>query len=158
MTVQALELPFAWYQSYWLEHRYGLSTQILPHWLADHVKAVTASSAVMVAGLWAVYSASGGGRRRGGSSPPARFTLAMVVLARLAPVLLLPIFYRVRPLRRVSLSERLLRLAERAGAPVIGVYEWAIERPHPQGQRRAGRHRAGPPHPALGHDAHRLFG
>jgi CAAX prenyl protease N-terminal, five membrane helices len=44
-TVQALELPFAWYQSYWLERRYGLSTQILAHWLADHVKAVTATSA-----------------------------------------------------------------------------------------------------------------
>jgi STE24 endopeptidase len=54
------------------------------------------------------------------------FTITMVLLARLAPVILLPIFYRVRPLRRDELSERLLRLAERAGAPVIGAYEWAI--------------------------------
>ena len=54
-TVQTLELPFAWYQGYWLERRYGLTRQILPHWLADHVKATTASSAVMVAGLAGVY-------------------------------------------------------------------------------------------------------
>jgi hypothetical protein len=57
-TVNALELPFAWYQGYWLERRYGLTTQILAHWLADHVKAVTASGVVMWSGLVA-------GRRRG---------------------------------------------------------------------------------------------
>lgn len=125
-TVQALELPFAWYQSYWLERRYGLSTQILAHWLADHVKAVTASSAVMVAGVWAVYLSMRWWPATWWLVAASAFTLAMVVLARLAPVLLLPVFYRVRPLRRASLSERLLRLAERAGAPVIGVYEWVI--------------------------------
>ncbi len=38
----------------------------------------------------------------------------------------MPIFYRVRPLRRATLTDRLVGLAERAGAPVIGVYEWAI--------------------------------
>ena len=125
-TVQALELPFACYQSYWLERRYGLSTQILAHWLADHVKAVTASSAVMVAGVWAVYLCMRWWPSTWWLVAATAFTLAMVVLARLAPILLLPVFYRVRPLRRATLSERLLRLAERAGAPVIGVYEWVI--------------------------------
>lgn len=125
-TVQALELPFAWYQSYWLERRYGLSTQILAHWLADHVKAVTASSAVMVAGVWAVYLCMRWWPSTWWLVAASAFTLAMVVLARLAPIVLLPVFYRVRPLRHASLSERLVRLAERAGAPVIGVYEWVI--------------------------------
>ena len=125
-TVQALELPFAWYQSYWLERRYGLSTQILAHWLADHVKAVTASSAVMAAGAWAVYYCIQRWPDGWWLVAASAFTLAMVVLARLAPILLLPIFYRVRPLRRATLSERLLRMAERAGAPVIGVYEWVV--------------------------------
>lgn len=126
VTVQTLELPFAWYQSFWLERRYGLSTQILAHWLADHVKAVTASSAVMVAGVWAVYVCMRWWPSAWWLVAATAFTLAMVGLARLAPILLLPVFYRVRPLRRASLSERLVRLAERAGAPVIGVYEWVI--------------------------------
>jgi STE24 endopeptidase len=125
-TIQALELPFAWYQGYWLERRYGLSTQILPHWLADHVKAVTASSAVMVAGLVAVYLCIRLWPAGWWIAVGALFTVTMVLLARLAPVILLPIFYRVRPLRRDELSSRLVRLAERAGAPVIGAYEWAI--------------------------------
>jgi STE24 endopeptidase len=125
-TVNALELPFAWYQGYWLERRYGLTTQILAHWLADHVKAVTASGVVMWSGLVAVYAAILLWPDWWWLAAAGAFTVAMVLLARLAPVLLLPIFYRVRPLRRPELSERLLRIAERAGAPVLGVYEWAI--------------------------------
>jgi STE24 endopeptidase len=125
-AVHALELPFAWYQGYWLERRYGLSRQILPHWLADHVKAVTASSAVMATGLVTVYVCMALWPDRWWIAAATAFTVAMVLLARLAPVVLLPIFYRVRPLRREGLSERLVRLADRAGAPVLGVYEWAI--------------------------------
>jgi STE24 endopeptidase len=125
-AVHALELPFAWYQGYWLERRYGLSTQILPHWLADHVKAVTASSAVLAAALVTVYACMAVWPDVWWAPTAALFTLAMVLLARLAPVVLLPIFYRVRPLRRAGLSDRLVRLAEKAGTPVLGVYEWAI--------------------------------
>jgi STE24 endopeptidase len=126
ITVHAIELPFAWYQGYWLERRYGLSTQILPHWLADHVKAAVASCGVMVAGLSAVYLSLRWAPTLWWAVSAALFVVAMVGLARLAPVVLLPIFYRVRPLARPELSERLVRLAVRAGAPVIGAYEWAL--------------------------------
>src|SRR5213079_706956 len=54
------------------------------------------------------------------------FSLLLVVLTNLAPVLLLPLFYRVKPLDRESLRARLLSLAERAGAHVLGAYEWGL--------------------------------
>ena len=41
------------------------------------------------------------------------FTVVLVLLARFAPVLLLPLFYDVRPLEREELRERLIALAER---------------------------------------------
>jgi STE24 endopeptidase len=125
-TIHVLELPFAWYQGYWLERRYGLSTQILPHWLADYVKAAVASCAVMVGGVSAVYLAIRWTPQAWWLLAAALFVVAMIGLARLAPVVLLPIFYRVRPLSRPALSDRLLQLAERAGTPVIGAYEWAV--------------------------------
>ena len=46
--------------------------------------------------------------------------------AVLAVCLLLPIFYTVKPLGRESLRHRLLALAERAGARVLGAYEWGL--------------------------------
>jgi STE24 endopeptidase len=54
------------------------------------------------------------------------FTLLIVGLTNVAPVLLLPLFYTVKPLDRDSLRTRLLALADRAGARVLGAYEWGL--------------------------------
>jgi STE24 endopeptidase len=54
------------------------------------------------------------------------FALIMVGLTNLAPVVLLPLFFKVKPLDREVLRARLLRLAERAGARVLGAYEWGL--------------------------------
>jgi STE24 endopeptidase len=54
------------------------------------------------------------------------FALLVVGLTNLAPVLLLPLFYSVKPLERESLRARLLALADRAGARVVGAYEWGL--------------------------------
>ena len=56
----------------------------------------------------------------------AVFALLIVLLTNVAPVLLLPLFYRVKPLDRESLRARLVGLAERAGARVLGAYEWGL--------------------------------
>jgi STE24 endopeptidase len=50
----------------------------------------------------------------------------LVVLAQLAPVLLLPLFYRFKPLDRPALASRLVALAGRADARVVGVFEWQL--------------------------------
>ena len=81
----------------------------------------------------------------------ALFVVAMVGLARLAPVVLMPIFYRVRPLRPAR--------ADRAAAAAGGARRDAgdrrlrvgARRPHAQGQRGAGRHRPVAADPHLRH-------
>jgi STE24 endopeptidase len=54
------------------------------------------------------------------------FALIAVGLAQLAPVVLLPLFYDFKPLDRPALRDRLLALADRAGARVLGVFEWRL--------------------------------
>jgi STE24 endopeptidase len=54
------------------------------------------------------------------------FAAMIVGLTQLTPVLLLPLFYRVKPLEKESLRARLLALADRAGARVLGAYEWGL--------------------------------
>jgi STE24 endopeptidase len=60
----------------------------------------------------------------------AGYTLFGVVLATLAPVLLMPIFYKFKPLAedRQDLAERLIKLAENAGTHVEGVYKMDMSR------------------------------
>jgi STE24 endopeptidase len=52
--------------------------------------------------------------------------IILVGLAQLAPVLLLPLFYDFKPLDRPDLVRRLMALADRAGARVLGVFEWRL--------------------------------
>ena len=56
----------------------------------------------------------------------AIFIGLFLLMAQLAPVVLLPIFYKFKPLENDALRDRLTRLGERAGARVRGVYEWKL--------------------------------
>src|SRR5262249_39508119 len=67
-----------------------------------------------------------------------------VFLTFVAPIWLVPLFYRLTPLAEGDLRSRLLRLAERAGVPAIGVGVAGQSRgnraPHaPRGRLRATR-------------------
>jgi STE24 endopeptidase len=119
-------LPIAFYSGYILERRYSLSTERLHGWLWDQIKsfavglplAVCAASIVylfirLAPGAWWLLAA-------------AVFALVTIGLTNLAPVVLLPLFYDVKPLARESLRSRLVALAERAGARVLGAYEWGL--------------------------------
>ena len=56
----------------------------------------------------------------------AVFVGLFLLMAQLAPVVLLPIFYKFQPLENDALRERLTKLGERAGTRVRGVYEWKL--------------------------------
>jgi STE24 endopeptidase len=55
-------------------------------------------------------------------------TVLSVILARLGPVIILPLFYRVVPLPEGSLKERLLSLCTRSGLPVQGVFSFNLSK------------------------------
>src|SRR5207344_759657 len=49
-----------------------------------------------------------------------------IFFAQIAPVVLFPLFYKFIPLQNDELKARLVRLGERAGTRVRGVYEWKL--------------------------------
>ena len=124
--LQIIELPFAFYQGHLLEHHYGLSTQSTAHWLADYGKGVGLGIVLSAAGTSVVYFALRQAPEHWWWISAAVFALATVALARIAPVLLLPIFYKFKPLDRPALVERLMELATRARTDVVGVFEWVL--------------------------------
>lgn len=119
-------LPLGFYGGFLLERRYGLSNQTLRRWLVDEIKGLVVG--LVLGGLAAsvVYFFIRRSADAWWLPAGAIFALLIVGLANLGPVLLLPLFYTVRPLGRESLRARLTALADRAGARVIGVYEWGL--------------------------------
>jgi STE24 endopeptidase len=121
-----MELPFAFFQGYLLEHRFGLSNQTLGQWIKDLVKGSVLSIAIAAIGASIVYAAMRWNPQWWWAVSAAVFAVLMVGVVQLAPVLLLPIFYSFKPLDRPALVARLMALADRVQTRIVGVYEWTL--------------------------------
>lgn len=126
LLLELVAFPFTFYRSFLLERRYELSSESPRAWLRDHAKAFGLSFVLAVAAAQAVYVLI----RWNPDwwwAPAAGLAAAMLlVLAKVAPVVLLPLFYKVTPLERPALAERLMALSRKARVPVLGVYEWRL--------------------------------
>ncbi len=123
---KALNIGLDFY-SFRLERRFNLSNQKLLSWVGDEVKrwlvglVLATALAEIVYGLMRV-------------SPPGWwwvfawliFIALFIFFAQIAPVVLFPLFYKFVPLQNEELKARLMRLGERAGTRVRGVYEWKL--------------------------------
>ena len=119
-------VPIAFYSGFLLERRYGLSNERFRGWLLDRAKSFAVGVALGCGGASLVYWQIRLWPERWWLFAGLAFALLIVALTNLAPVLLLPLFYRLKPLDRESLRVRLLALADRAGARVLGAYEWGL--------------------------------
>ena len=119
-------LPLGVYSGFVLERRYELSNETLTGWLADQAKAFGIATLLGAAAAELVYGFIRLWPDGWWLAAGATFSLLIVGLANLAPVLLLPVFYSLKPLDRDALKARLLALADRAGARVLGAYEWGL--------------------------------
>jgi len=114
------------YYGFRLEHSFNLSNQKLRAWVWDEIKEFLVGlilASIIVELLYFIIR----------TAPQywwliawAVFLVLGVLLAQLAPVVLFPIFYKFEPLQNDELKSRLVRLSERAGTRVRGVYKWNL--------------------------------
>jgi STE24 endopeptidase len=126
VTHELFQLPLAFYQGVTLERRYQLSRQTTASWWKDHAKAWGLGVCLALGAsllIWSLlrWSPEWWWLLAGGS-----LAGLLIVLAQLAPVVFLPLFYDCTPLDRPALTARLIALAERARTPVLGVFEWRL--------------------------------
>jgi len=119
-------VPLGFYSGFALERRYGLSNETFGSWVRDRTKAFGVGLVLAWGGVSIIYALIRMSPDRWWLSAGAAFALLIIGLTNLAPVILLPLFYTVRPLDRESLRARLMALAQRAGARVVGAYEWGL--------------------------------
>jgi STE24 endopeptidase len=123
---ELVQVPFAYYQGVVLERRYGLSTETRQHWWKNHVKAAALGLGFAGAAALLVMTLIRWSPERWWLVGAFTFVVILVGLAQLSPILLLPLFYDFIPLNRPELVSRLVALADRAGATVVGVFEWRL--------------------------------
>jgi len=122
LAYELVMLPLHFYGSFRLEHRFGLSRMTLSAWAIREAKSVGVSAALGALTVEALYALL----RHAPSSWPLWAALGWVafsvVLARIFPTVLLPIFYKTSPLQDEALVTRLLDLCRRVGLQALGVF------------------------------------
>jgi len=118
-----VSLPFDCYDGYILEHKFELSTQSLREWFWDNVKVSVLSLLLVLLFVEGVYNFMW-------LNPSYWWVFTWLVSAffialfmYVAPVLIMPLFYKFPRLEDQDLLNRLTKLAEKAGIKVIGVFE-----------------------------------
>ncbi len=114
--------PLEYYGGFVLPHRYGLSTQALKGWGLDRAKSLFLGLLLGTLTLEVIYYLL--------RTLPSLWWLISgffillftTLLTKLAPVLVLPLFFRLTPLPEGEMAKRLTDLAERAGTKVQGIF------------------------------------
>lgn len=117
-----LLLPVEYYGGFVLPHRYGLSTETLKGWAKDQVKGGLLALGLGLIIVEVIYYLLGVLPSLWWFVTGLFMLVFTVVLANVAPVLLVPLFYRLTPLDDEELVERVVKLARRANTKVRGVF------------------------------------
>jgi len=125
-----IKSPLSYYSGFVLPHRFGQSNQTFKDWAIERLKGLAVGAilglillellyfALRVTGdLWWLWATGG-------------LLIFSVLLANLAPILIMPLFNKFVPLgeEHKDLEDRLLALAERANTKVRGVFKFDMSR------------------------------
>jgi STE24 endopeptidase len=128
VATSILFAPVNYYTEFYLEHKYNLSNQTFIKWIIENLKGLLVSTLIGVpillfffyvlnkfGSMWWLPLAGG-------------LFIISVVLGRIAPVFILPLFYKVTPIDNNELKERIERLAKDAGIKVENVYKFNMSK------------------------------
>jgi STE24 endopeptidase len=128
LLLALIATPFSFYGGFVVGHRYGLSTQTIGGWLADWLKSTvlllvltTAAASVFYATVWA--------------APSLWWLLfwleamaAVIALTFVAPYVILPLFFKPRPVDDPGVVMMIEDLVRQAGTTVAGVSQLDFSR------------------------------
>jgi STE24 endopeptidase len=125
-----INLPLSYYQGYTLPHRFELSTQDRSGWIMDQVKGIAVGGVVGMIVLEIIYAVLRVTPTLWWLWAAVILLVFNVILANIAPTVLMPIFNKFVPLgeEHADLVNRLMDLAKRSGTYVRGVFKFDMSK------------------------------
>lgn len=121
-----VSLPLSFYSHYVVEHQFRLSNQTkrrwFRNWTLSNVLTLLLGVVLNVGLYWIIWHTG----TYWWLIAAAAFFVVSIVLGQLAPVLIVPLFYKVEPIENTELDARMKRLAEGTGITIEGVYRLGL--------------------------------
>lgn len=123
-----INFPFRFYSGYLLEHKYNLSNQTLSNFFLENTKGFIIGLAAGIPVLISFYFILS----KFGASWWLVFGIFMftfsVILGRIAPTLIMPLFYKFKPVENGSISRMTAKLCEKTGMKIKGVFTFDMSK------------------------------
>ncbi len=120
--------PLNFYSEFYLEHKYKLSNQTFRQWIWEGFKGVLVGGVIGIPVMLVFYYAI----RTYGNLWWLFFAIIMfllsVVLAKFLPVVILPLFYKIKPIEDEELKNRVFKLAKNAGMKVENIFQFNMSK------------------------------
>lgn len=123
LVFELLTLPLTYYADFIIEHRYELSNQTFVRWLGQLVKGWLVGGLIGGLALAGLYGLLWYGGQLWWLWVWVGWIALTVVLARLFPVLLLPVFYKSQILEDERITHSLIKMANDARLRIDGIFK-----------------------------------
>jgi STE24 endopeptidase len=120
--------PLTFYGSYLLEHRFGLSTQTIFSWLFDRIKSLGVGLALGIPVAIAFYYFLVVAGTRWWLYFSVFIFLFTVLLARIAPVIIFPLFYTFTPLEEGAIQDKIFDIIRKHNISIRGIYSFNMSK------------------------------
>lgn len=118
-----LTFPLSFYSSFILEHRFCLTHQKFRSWFFDQIKAAGISYVISIVAFGAFYYVLRHYLQTWWILISLFWIFFSLILAKLVPVLIIPLFFKYNPLSDQVLRERIIKLAEKMKVKILDVFE-----------------------------------
>ncbi len=120
--------PVNYYTDFYLEHKYNLSNQTFIKWILEGAKAILVSTIIGVPVLLLFFFVLNKYDNLWWLPFAIALFIISVILARIVPVIILPLFYKITPIENEELKTRIQNLAKNAGIKVENVYKFNMSK------------------------------
>ena len=125
---QLIDLPMDIYSSYILEHRYDLSNQTIFKWIMERMKSLLVGLCIGVPIMLVFYYLL----RIVGDDWWLYFSvfiiLVAIVLARIAPIIIFPLFYKFKQLDNEEMKEGISAILEKYDINIKGIFTFNMSK------------------------------
>ena len=123
MSYGILSAPLGYYRDFVLPHRYGLSYQSWQSWMVDKAKESILGLTLSLGLVVVIYLFLLHFPQTWWLLAFAFITVVTIIMTKLAPVLIVPLFLTLEPIKDDEIRQRLLNLAQRCQIKVNDVYQ-----------------------------------
>jgi len=123
VIIEIITIPLNFYGGFVLEHIYNLSNQKFSGWAKDELKKFLISLVLIITMIEIIYIFLRNFPNSWWIFIAIIWVLFSVIIAKLAPVLIFPLFYKSVPIENKEIKDSLQLLAEGTGINIKGVYK-----------------------------------